>query len=38
MGFSRCILPKTSIRMDSPPAGMELDRISHIRELQAKLF
>jgi len=38
MGFARCILPKTSIRMDNPPPGMELDRIAHIRELQSKLF
>jgi DNA repair protein RadA/Sms len=38
MGFARCIIPKTTYADDNLPAGMEILKVSNIRELSAYLF
>jgi len=38
MGFSRCIIPKTNYGEDTGPAGMNIVKVSNIRELLANLF
>jgi len=38
MGFSRCIMPKTSVAGEVFPKGAKVHRVSTIRELMALLF
>jgi DNA repair protein RadA/Sms len=38
MGFTRCIIPKTTSRDKMPGEGMKIYRISSLRELMAHLF